>query len=172
MGFKIDFSEEDLNAKGTSTNYDALPAGDYPCVVSDIELKEVSQGENKGKLMWKVTLTVEDDDKDAKYNGRKFWPSIMLFTVYDKKTGKPNNFYMAQWLKATDMGHAMEAGEVPEAEVFLGKKLIANVIRKKSNYNVVAGDPPKFENAVKGFMPLNAETVATAKGKKTNSLLP
>lgn len=172
MGFKIDFSEEDLKAEGSSTNYDALPAGDYPCVVSDIELKEVSNGENKGKLMWRVTLTIEDDSPDAKYNGRKFWPNIMLFTVYDRKTGRPNNFYMAQWLKATGMAHAMETGEVPEADAFLGKKLIANVLRKKTSYNVQPGDPAKYENTVKGFMPLDAAVTATAKGKKSNSLLP
>lgn len=171
MGFKIDFSEEDLKAEGSSANFEPVPAGDYVCIVSDVELAEIKKGDNAGKLMLHVTLTVEDEENP--YNNRKFWPNIMLFTVYDKKTGKPNNFYMAQWLKATGFGGVLETGsEVPEPEEFKGKKLIANVQRKRKTYGVAPDAPAEYENVVKGFQPLTTENVKAGKAKKTNSLLP
>jgi len=171
MGFKIDFSEEDLVAEGSSANFEPVPAGDYTCIVSDIELAEVKKGENAGKLMFHVTLTVEDET--SPYNNRKFWPNIMLFTVYDKKTGKPNNYYMSQWLKATGFAHIVETkSDVPEAEEFKGKKLIANVQRKRKTWGVDPKDPVVYENSVKGFMPLNDTNVKAGAKRKTNSLLP
>lgn len=171
MAFKIDFSDSDKTAEGMSAVYAALPSGDYPCVVSDIELAEVKSGDNQGKLMFKVTLTVEDDAPDAKYNGRKFWPNIMLFTVYGRD-GKPNNFFLAQWLKATGNDSALDTGEVPEADAFLGKKILVGVTRKRRTYGVSEGDPITYENAVKSFMPLTVDNVAKGKARKTNSLLP
>lgn len=169
-GFKIDFSEEDLKAEGSSAKYDPVPAGDYICVVSDAKIAEVKSGDNKGKLMLKVELTVEDEANP--FNNRKFFPNIMLFTVYDKQTGKPNNFYMAQWLKATGFAGALETGVVPEPEEFKGKKLIANVLRKKKSYGVDPGAPAEYENTVKGFQPLNDDNVKAGKAKRTNNLLP
>lgn len=169
MSFKIDFSDSDLTAEGKSAVFDAMPTGDYTVVVSDAELAEVKSGDNAGKLMMKVTLTIEDES--SPYNNRKLWANLMLFTVYGKD-GKPNNFFMSQWLKATDNAHALETKEVPEAEAFLGKKLIAGVKRVRNSWKAVEGDPITYKNEVKSFMPLNDENVKTGKAKKTNSLLP
>lgn len=168
-GFKIDFSDDDLKAEGSSAVFEAVPAGDYPCIISDLELVEVKSGDNAGKLMFKATLTVEDEE--SPYNNRKFWCNLMLFTVYGKD-GKPNNFFLSQFLKATGNADALETGVVPEADAFIGKKLLANVKRVRNTYNVADGDPITYKNEVKGFQPLTVETVAKGKARKTNSLLP
>lgn len=170
MSFKIDFSDSDLTAEGKSAVFEAMPTGDYPVIVSDAELVEVKEGSaNAGKLMMKVTLTIEDEG--SPFNNRKLWANLMLFTVFGKD-GKPNNYFMSQWLKATDNAHALETGEVPEAEAFLGKKLIAGVKRTRNAWKSVEGDPVTFKNEVKSFMPLNDENVSKGKAKKSNSLLP
>ena len=168
MGFKINFSEEDRNVEARSAVFDPLPTGDYPCVISDMDLAEVKNGPNQGKFMFKVTLTVEDPENE-KANGRKFWPNIMLFEV------KGGNWFLAQFLKATGNHDALVSGVVPEAEAFLGKELIANVRRVKDDYAMQGqpeGSPIIYKNEVKGFMPKNAENVAKGKAKKTNSILP
>lgn len=167
MAFKINFSDEDRNQEGRSAVYNALPTGDYPCVISDIDLAEVKSGSNQGKFMFKVTLTVEDEENETA-NGRKFWPNVMLFEI------QGGNWFLAQFLKATGNADALTTGNVPEAEAYLGKKVIANVKRVRDKYN--EKDQPEgtilYKNEVKGFMPFSTETVAKGKAKKTNSLLP
>ena len=167
MAFKINFSDEDRNQEGRSVIYNALPTGDYPCVISDIDLAEVKSGSNQGKFMFKVTLTVEDEENEPA-NGRKFWPNVMLFEI------QGGNWFLAQFLKATGNADALTTGNVPEAEAYLGKKVIANVKRVRDKYN--EKDQPEgtilYKNEVKGFMPFSTETVAKGKAKKTNSLLP
>ena len=167
MAFKINFSDEDRNQEGRSAVYNALPTADYPCVISDIDLAEVKSGPNQGKFMFKVTLTVEDEESETA-NGRKFWPNIMLFEI------QGGNWFLAQFLKATGNADALTTGNVPEAEAYLGKKVIANVKRVRDKYN--EKDQPEgtilYKNEVKGFMPFSTETVAKGKEKKTNSLLP
>ena len=167
MAFKINFSDEDRNQEGRSVIYNALPTGDYPCVISDIDLAEVKSGTNQGKFMFKVTLTVEDETNETA-NGRKFWPNVMLFEI------QGGNWFLAQFLKATGNADALTTGNVPEAEAYLGKKVIANVKRVRDKYN--EKDQPDgtilYKNEVKGFMPFSTETVAKGRAKKTNSLLP
>lgn len=167
MAFKINFSDEDRNQEGRSVIYSSLPTGDYPCVISDIDLAEVKSGPNQGKFMFKVTLTVEDEENETA-NGRKFWPNVMLFEI------QGGNWFLAQFLKATGNADALTTGNVPEAEAYLGKKVIANVKRVRDKYN--EKDQPEgtilYKNEVKGFMPFSTETVAKGKAKKTNSLLP
>ncbi len=167
MAFKINFSDADRDQEGRSAIYNSLPTGDYPCVISDIDLAEVKSGPNQGKFMFKVTLTVEDEENETA-NGRKFWPNIMLFEI------QGGNWFLAQFLKATGNADALTTGNVPEAEAYLGKKVIANVKRVRDKYN--EKDQPEgtilYKNEVKGFMPFSTETVAKGKAKKTNSLLP
>lgn len=168
MAFKINFSDEDRNAEARSSVYNALPTGDYVCIVSDIDLAEVKNGTNAGKLMFKVTLTVDDDDKPDN-NGRKFWPNIMLFEI------SGGNWFLAQWLKATGNEDALTTGNVPEAEAYLGKKLIANVRRMKDDYAMQGaepGTPQIYKNEVKGFMPLTVENKEKGRAKKSTSILP
>ncbi len=167
MAFKINFSDADRDQEGRSAIYNSLPTGDYPCVISDIDLAEVKSGPNQGKFMFKVTLTVEDEENETA-NGRKFWPNVMLFEI------QGGNWFLAQFLKATGNADALTTGNVPEAEAYLGKKVIANVKRVRDKYN--EKDQPEdtilYKNEVKGFMPFSTETVAKGKAKKTNSLLP
>lgn len=165
MAFKINFSDEDKASEARSAVFDAVPTGDYPCYVTDVELAQVKNGNNKGKDMFKVTLTV--DDEDSEYNNRKFWPNVMLFEI------EGGNWFLAQFLKATGNADALETGNVPDADAYIGKKLIANVRRMQDKYEWKSGDPVKYKNEVKGFMPFgDGSKATTSKGKKSNSLLP
>ena len=166
--FKIDFTDADKSTTG-ARSFEPMPTGFYEADITDIEIVEVASGDNKGKPMFKVEYTLSDGD----FANRKLWSNVMLFTVYDKE-GQPNNWFLAQFLKATGNADALTTGNVPEAEAYLGKKVIANVKRVRDKYN--EQDQPEgtilYKNEVKGFMPFSTETVAKGKAKKTNSLLP
>lgn len=163
VGIRVNFSDEDKATEGRSAIYNALPTGDYECVISDMELKQVGpNSENAGKPMFKVTLTVENND-EADYNGRKFWPNVMLFET------KGGNFFLAQFLKATGNADALNTGIIPDAEAFLGKSLIATVKRVRDSYamkDAPEGAPMLFKNEVKGFLPLGGATATTKTATK------
>ena len=119
--FKLNFSDEDKAS--SARGYDPVPAGQYQLAVTDIELAEVARGANEGKPYLKIEFTSQEEDGPSK--NRKFWANAMLF---DLPTG---NWFIAQFLKATGYGDAMDKGEIPGAEAFMGKVVTAEVSRVK-----------------------------------------
>src|SRR4249920_2252159 len=108
MGIKINFTEEEVKDEGRSAVYKPLPTGDYPVYVSDVELKEVSKGQNQGKFYLAITLTV--DDEGSSYNNRKLWTNIMLFEI-KTKDGRSANWKLPQFINSTGNGHMLESGD-------------------------------------------------------------
>ena len=164
--FKLNFSDEDKAS--SPRGFDAVPAGQYQLAVTDIELTEVSRGANASKPYFKVEFTSQEEDGPTK--NRKFWANVMLF---DLPSG---NWFLAQFLKATGNGDALETGNVPGAEGFIGKVVTAQVSRVKDKYK--DEQEPKqngehwYKNEIKGFV-VDDDSVGTPAGRKRkSSILP
>lgn len=164
--FKLNFTEEDKTSVANTGGFEAIPTGVYECAVTDVELREVKSGPNQGKPYLNVELTIQNGD----FNNRKLWASVMLF---DQPKG---NWFIAQFLKATGNGNVLETGTIPMAGEFVGKQVLASVIREKDTWKNDR-EPQKngeswYKNRVNGFV-TDDETVTTPKGRaKKNSLLP
>lgn len=166
-GFKMNFSDDDKGTEGRSAVYLALPTGDYECMISDAEIKEVKSGDNQGKSMLKVELTIQNNEVEE-YNGRKFWCNVMLFDV------EGGNWFIAMFLKATGNADALNTGNIPLPDAYLGKVVIATVKRLVNTYamrGLPAGSPTIYKNEVKGFI-TDSSAAATPAAKKRNSMLP
>lgn len=164
--FKMNFTQDDIDSKPKSGGFEPLPTGEYVCSVTDVELQEVKTGNNEGKPYLKVTLTVQEGD----HENRKLWCNVMLF---DLPSG---NWFIAQFLKATGNGDALETGQIPPVDEFVGKQVIASVLRKKDDWKnkrePKADGTSWYRNDVNGFL-TDEETVKTPVGrKKKSSLLP
>ena len=164
--FKLNFSDEDKAS--SARGFDAVPAGQYQLAVTDIELTEVSRGANAGKPYFNVEFTSQEEDGPTK--NRKFWANVMLF---DLPSG---NWFLAQFLKATGNGDALETGNVPGAEGFMGKVVTAQVSRVKDKYKDEQEPKPNgehwYKNEIKGFV-VDDDSVGTPAGRKRkSSILP
>ena len=165
--FKLNFSDED---KASSVRgYDPVPAGQYQLAVTDIELSEVARGANEGKPYFKVEFTSQEEDGPSK--NRKFWGNVMLF---DLPSG---NWFLAQFLKVTGNADALETGQVPGADAFMGKAVTAQISRVKDKYKNDEDPKPTgeswYKNEIKGFVVDDEDSVGTPTGrKKKSSLLP
>ncbi len=168
-GFKVDFTAKDVEAKG-ARGFDPLPGGFYECDITDIEVVEVKNGDNKGKPMFKVELTISEGN----FAKRKLWSNVMLYNVYNKE-GEIDNWFLTQFLKATGNGDAVISGDVPGVESFDGKHVTASVRRVKDEHKnrIDSANGPHFKNTVNGFKFDDAEggTAPTA-AKRKNNLLP
>lgn len=167
--FKLNFSEEDKESTAKAGGYDPIPAGVYELAITDIELGEVKNGANAGKPMLKVEMTSQEEEGPSK--GRKFWCNVMLF---DLPSG---NWFIAQFLKATGFAEALETGNIPTADQFMGKSVQASVVRKIDKYRNEQEPKPDgtkwYRNEINGFVTDDSEVTTTSAGrKKKNSLLP
>ena len=165
--FKLNFSEADKAS--SARGFDAVPAGTYTLAVTDIELAEVKRGPNEGKPFFKVEFTSQEEDGPTK--NRKFWANVMLFDV------PSGNWFLAQFLKATGNSDALETGNVPGADGFMGKTVQAMVSRVKDKYKDEQDPKPNgehwYKNEIKGFVVDDDEVTNTPAGrKKKSSLLP
>ena len=165
--FKLNFSNEDKAS--SARGFDPVPAGQYQLAVTDIELAEVNKGPNKDKPYFKVEFTSQEEEGPSK--NRKFWANVMLF---DLPSG---NWFLAQFLKATGNGDALETGEIPSAEAFMGKVVTAQISRAKDKYKNEQEPKPNgeswYRNDIRGFVFDDGDSVGTPTGrKKKSSLLP
>lgn len=166
--FKINFTDEDKAS--SARGFDAVPAGQYQLAVTDIELDHVKKGPNEGKPYFKVEFTSQEEDGPSK--NRKFWANAMLFDI------PSGNWFLAQFLKATGHGDALETGQVPGAEGFMGKVVTAQIARVKDKYKNENEPKPNgeswYRNDIKGFVfDDDEDSVGTPTGrKKKSSLLP
>ena len=164
--FKVDFTQDDVQQSG-ARDFEPIPTGIYEADITGIELVEVQNGANKGKPMFKVEATLSDEP----YNNRKQWFNVMLFNL------PSGNWFLAQFLKATGNGYALETGEIPSAEDFDGKHVSLSVKRVKDDYKNKKDPKPDgstwFKNQVNGFKfdEEGATTTAKPRSKKV-SILP
>ena len=167
--FKIDFTEEDKATTG-ARGFEPMPSGFYEADITDIEIVEVASGDNKGKPMFKVEYTLSDGN----FANRKLWSNVMLFNVLDKD-GKPNNWFLAQFLKATGNSVALDAGTIPAIEDLQGKHVTLSVRKSVNKYKTQrsADGETVFQNTVNGFK-LDDEATTSSKpaAKKKSSILP
>lgn len=168
--FKVDFTQDDVSTTGAK-GFEPLPSGFYEVDITDIEITEVKSGPNAGKPMFKVETTISEGET---FENRKLWFNVMLFNLVGKD-GSSQNWFLAQFLKATGNGHALATGEIPSIEEFEGKHLTASVRKKRDNYKTNQMDDGKvyFRNEVNGFKFDETETASTGKTRsKRNSILP
>ncbi len=169
--FKVDFTQDDVSTTGAK-GFEPLPSGFYEVDITDIEITEVKSGPNAGKPMFKVETTISEGEA---FENRKLWFNVMLFNLVGKD-GSSQNWFLAQFLKATGNGHALTTGEIPSVENFEGKHVTVSVRRKVDVYKTrnATDDKTYYKNEVNGFkLDDEAETPTTGKTRgKRNSLLP
>jgi len=144
---RVDFSEKEAASEGRS--FEPLPTGKYITCITDWSLETCGpESKNPGKHYWHLELTIQD----GKYEGRKVWTNVMLFSgaLYS----------LAQLCKAMDREDVIQSGIVPNCDEFVSKPMVAIVKKQKDDYAMKRdGDGVlQFKNEVKGFMPLSAGT--------------
>jgi len=80
----IDLSSLQVNLADVDSGFEPIPAGSYPCKVTDIELTKTSaQAKNPDVPMIKFELTVQGGD----YDGRKVFTNAVLLpqTMFNLK---------------------------------------------------------------------------------------
>lgn len=158
-GLHLNFSDEEASSEARS--FDPLPSGKYTAYITDIDLRECGpNSKNPGKNYWAVEFTVDGGN----FDGRKVWTNVMLFNgaLYS----------LAQLLKATGNAGAIETGHIPDADTFVGQRVVLNVKKQLDKYamkDASPNDPPQFKNEVKGIAAVDDIEAALSGG---NSILP
>ena len=163
-GFKINFSAEDKSSE--ARGFEALPGGKYKFNITDVSLATVNSGANEGKPYMKLELTMAEGEQ---FTGRKVWSNIMLFQL------PAGNWFLAQFLKATGNADALETGEVPDIETFIGKQVTCIITKKLDKYAMDRSNDnePIYRNDVSGFISDTDEESVPAKGRaRKNPLAP
>lgn len=115
--------ESNFNETKENSGFDPLPAGEYPCIVT--EAKPRTNKSNTGKLL-ELTYVVEKGD----FKGRKVWQYIN-FKHENKKTQDIGEGELKSLVKACGMTDWPEL-----ATAFIGKPVIVKVGIKEDR-NVV-----------------------------------
>jgi hypothetical protein len=155
---RVNFSDEEAGSEARS--FDALPSGSYDVYITEIETRECGpQSKNPGKHYWNVMFTVDGGPHD----GRVLFTNVMLFdgALYS----------LAQLLKATGHADALETGNVPGPDAFIGERVTVNIRKQKDTYKMEkeGTDEVLWKNEVKGI-----KAVKDAGGSSSGggSLLP
>lgn len=153
MGFKTDFSNVEVK------DFEALPGGDYPVYITEVELKDNKAGDGQ-YFNW--TLTVVEDHANA---NRNFWYITSL---------KPQALFGLKGLLAatglfTEEQLASSEFEF-EPEDVCGSKVIAKVVRE--SYKKDDESDPVVQNKVKSVKPFGDGSVKASSSSGGNSLLP
>lgn len=163
-GLRVNFSEKEASSEARSA--ELLPRGDYHVRLTEIEYREVSQGDNQGKPYWNLEFTIQS----GAYENRRVWTNCMLF--------EPALYTFAQLMKACGFDVSAGEFEVPEPEELEGREMVAVVAIKGKSKNKQTGEEYDSRNEVKGIRAYDASTfkqpVASAAGKSSgkSNLLP
>lgn len=160
---RVNFSDEEASSE--AINFDPVPTGKYNVAITGVEVRRSTSEKNPGKPYWAVEMTAQD----GKYEGRKFWGNVMLWSGAA--------FSLSQLLKATGFGDRVDPksktfGKIPSGDDLMGKQLTINVVKTRDTYREKEnGDGEKlFKNEVKGYKPL--ETAGAASASASGSLMP
>lgn len=140
MSLKVNFSGEEASSE--ARDFEPLPSGKYGVRITDVELRECGpNSKNAGKPYWNIEFTVQEGN----HENRRLWSNCMLF--------EGALYTLAQLLKATGNEQALESGEVPEPDVFIGSPVTVNVRKERDNYREErdGSDEPLWKNEVKGI---------------------
>lgn len=156
---KVNFSDEEAGSE--SLDFEPLPSGNYPVILTDGEIRYSTSEKNKGKPYWHLEFTVVEGHPNA---GRKFWGNVMLF--------EGALYSLAQIAKALDMeDQIIKKGRVPSIDDIVGKELVLRVQKKRNKYleERDGSDEPIWTNEVRSYAPAGTSTKA---GSGSSSVLP
>lgn len=162
-GLRVNFSEKEASSEARSA--ELLPRGDYHVALTDVEYREVSEGDNAGKPYWNLEFTIQS----GPHENRKLWTNCMLF--------EPALYTFAQLMKSC--GYDVEAGEfeVPNPDELVGNQMVACVIQKGKRTDKRSGNVYEARNEVNGLKKYDSSTfkqsvTSSAKAAGKSSLLP
>jgi hypothetical protein len=148
FGIKINMTAKE----GKSVTLLPLPSGQYHVAVSDCDIQEVSQGDNEGKPMYNLELTVQDGD----YENRKVWSLIMLF---EGALYSISQMLKAQGIEVKEIGDraefqvpGFEPNVVPGPNWWMGKHFVVRVKLMPKRKDKKSGKEYDEKAEVKGFM--------------------
>lgn len=143
-GLRVNFSEKEASSEARSA--ELLPRGDYHVALTDVEYREVQEGDNEGKPYWNLEFTIQS----GPHENRKLWTNCMLFA--------PALYTFAQLMKST--GFDVEAGEfeVPDPDELVGKVMVACVIQKGKRTDKKTGNTYEARNEVNGLKKYDPST--------------
>jgi len=156
---RVNFSQEEAGSE--ARDFSPVPSGKYLCAITEIDLRFSTSEKHNGKPYWAVTLNVQE----GPYADRKFWANVMLF--------EGALYSLAQLCKATGHLDALESGQIPPADDFLGEKVLAVIAKVKDKYAMERSENPEeiiWKNDVKGFKAL--ADAGSGSGGGSGSLLP
>ena len=155
---KVNFSNEEASSE--SFDFEPLPSGNYPVILTDGEIRESTSEKNKGKPYWHLEFTVIEGHPNE---GRKFWGNVMLF--------EGALYSLAQLAKAIGMeDQIIKKGKVPSIDDIVGKELVLRIQKKRNTYleERDGSDTPIWTNEVKGYASAGTKGAAS----KSSSVLP
>jgi hypothetical protein len=165
---RVNFSDEEASSE--ARDFTPLPSGKYNVFITDGETKESKSEKNRGKPFWALEFTVSD----GPYESRKLWTNVMLF--------EGALYSLVQLLKATGREDALQSGEIPPLDFFIGQQVTLNVRKERNKYmedkaREQGEDPvePRWRSEVKGIKKFGDTPVSTgapATQGKSSSLLP
>lgn len=151
-GIRVNMSSKE----GKSVTLEPLPSGKYLMAITECEVVEVSSGDNEGKPMFSLELTVQDGD----YENRKAWTNVMLFegALYSL-----SQMLKAQGVEVKEIGEraefqvpGYEPNMVPGPEWWATKQFVCKLklMPKRTVRNKVTGEKREYDerSEVKGFM--------------------
>jgi len=181
-GIRVNMSAKE----GASVTLEPLPSGKYLMAITDCEVEKVKNApapgkkDNRGKLMFKIELTVQDGD----YENRKAWTNVMLF---DGALYSLSQMVKALGYEVVEKGESAEfqipgfaANIVPGAEWWMGKQFVVRTQLMPKRKDKTTGKEYQERTEVKGFMsakgwnaaqaPKKSAEGAASPAKKTSAL--
>jgi hypothetical protein len=126
-------------------SFEPVPAGRYMLELSDYIEDEVSQGENEGQPLYKLTWEVLSDDEDL--NGRKIWDNL---TIMDTTLWRLKAMLKGFGFVIDDSEDAEELAF--EFDELLGKTLEAQVSISPKRKNKRTGEEYQPRNKISKFI--------------------
>jgi hypothetical protein len=164
---RVDFSEKELASE--ARDFTPMPTGKYNVAVTEVEVKACGpESKNPGKPYWALTLVVQD----GKYEDRKLWSNVMLFSPALFSYVQIAKALGGEWEASITPGNA-QYGKIPHGDKLVGQMLTVNVAKQVDQYKIDRdgledGEPKPFKNEVKNYSAAGAGTISAG----SDSLLP
>lgn len=148
-GIRVNMSSKE----GKSVTLQPLPSGKYLVAVTDCDVQEVSKGDNEGKPMFNLELTVQEGD----YEGRKLWTYVMLF---DGALYSISQMLKCVGVEVKELGEKAEfqvpgydVNVIPGPEYWMSKQFVVRTKLMPKRKDPKTNKEYDERAEVKGFMP-------------------
>ena len=169
---RVDFSDKELASE--ARDFTPMPSGKYNVAVTEVEVKACGpESKNPGKPYWALTLTVQD----GKYDGRKLWANVMLFSPAMYSYVQIAKALGGEWLDSItgDKASNPNFGKIPHGDKLLSQQMTVSVVKQIDQYKIdrgdwEVGDPKPYKNEVKNYSAAGQGSISSGGG--TDSRLP